>query len=658
MSNGRATGAGVALLVAAFVLLSAGTSGIAGPSRGLRSESAAAAFGSAQVAAAIVSLSHSAGPAGGVPLRCTPSSAASASCGPVSAARDGASTPSAWTNITSRVVPLPSPRLSTMTWDASDGYVLLYGAVYLGPNDSLREGKDTWSYSNGTWTNLTSRVVGGPPPTPEEPVLTYDPWTDEAILFGGISAASSNLSLTWTYHAGVWTNITATAGTPPSPRLLPVFVADLASHQMLLFGGSDSENDVGLDDTWLFTGLLWSNITGTVGTSPPSLQGLSGTYDPAEPGIVVLGTSGSSPPYVGETYLFTGGAWENLTANQSVPLPLLQFPSMGYAVSTSTVIVAASEVFTPVNGSTDFFPAEWSFAGGQWTNTTAGGLIPAGASGGTMTTDGNGVLLQFGGAFNSFTPVQWMYAYSAGPSAVQVSATPATADVGVSTHLAASFSGGLAPETTTLAFGDGTSSNGTTAATHAYGSPGSYTVKFNVTDFAGRISSGSTSVTVDPAPSGVVVHASAATAPTGSTFNFTVTLVGGTAPFTDAWSFGDGSTAAATTGSHAYASAGNFTVRCTVTDADGKVANGTVPITVTAPPAGSGGSSSGSNHLVVIVATLVVVALIVLGLGYFLLTRRKSPPVPPLSAASWSAPSSGATAPPPPRPGDGPPPTP
>src|SRR5580658_5944390 len=190
-------------------------------------------YGASELVSAISAITAPSGPNHGNPVTCSATSSLSESCGPRTTTTPRSTSSPSWSNITSRVVPLPSPRFSTMVRDASDGYVLLYGAFYLATNNSEEQVKDTWSYLNGVWTNLTTQVTGGPPPEPVDPVMAYDPWTSEVVLFGGTSTASENLSLTWTYHALVWTNITATAGTPPSPRWLPVFVADLASHQMI-----------------------------------------------------------------------------------------------------------------------------------------------------------------------------------------------------------------------------------------------------------------------------------------------------------------------------------------------------------------------------------------------------------------------------------------
>jgi hypothetical protein len=520
-----------------------------------------------------------------------------------------------------------------MVWDASDGYVLLYGAFYLATNNSEEQVKDTWSYLNGVWTNLTTQVTGGPPPEPVDPVMAYDPWTLEVVLFGGTSIASDNLSLTWTYHALVWTNITATAGTPPSPRWLPVFVPDLASHQMILFGGETPTTDRGHDDTWLFSGTTWSNISGAVGTSPPELAFVQGVYDPAESGILVVGTNYAGPPYYANTFLFTGGDWHNLTAAESGNVPMLEIPAMGYVTSSSTVLAVASIETLPGTGGQSFYPVEWSFSAGNWTNITAAGGVPGSGSAATVATLPTGALLMFGGESASATLTQWMYAYATGPTAPSVTAAPSATDVGSAINVSASFSGGLAPFQTTIEFGDGGYQNGSLSTSHTYTSAGIETVKFNITDLAGKSASATTTVTVNPSLSGLAIHASPTNATVGGNVNFTSTISGGTPPYTSAWTFGDGATSAALTTMHAFAQTGTFEVHLVVSDAVGKSINATLGFVVTAASSSSSGTSGTELYVIIGLALAAVVVIAVIAV----VLRRRRPPAPQVPPTATDA---------------------
>jgi PKD repeat protein len=65
--------------------------------------------------------------------------------------------------------------------------------------------------------------------------------------------------------------------------------------------------------------------------------------------------------------------------------------------------------------------------------------------------------------------------------------------------------------------------------------------------------------------------------------SFTGSASGGTLPYSYAWNFGDSSTGSGSSASHAYQTAGVYTVVLTVTDAAGHIANASNTVTVTSP---------------------------------------------------------------------------
>jgi len=77
----------------------------------------------------------------------------------------------------------------------------------------------------------------------------------------------------------------------------------------------------------------------------------------------------------------------------------------------------------------------------------------------------------------------------------------------------------------------------------------------------------------------------------GQTVTFTATTVGGTAPYTSTWNFGDGTTAAGSAATHAYASASTYTVQVTASDSAAHTAtkSKSVVVTASAPPPPPGG---------------------------------------------------------------------
>lgn len=131
-------------------------------------------------------------------------------------------------------------------------------------------------------------------------------------------------------------------------------------------------------------------------------------------------------------------------------------------------------------------------------------------------------------------------------------------------------SGGYGPYTYRWDFGDGVSA-ATAAGTHDYAAGRTYPVLLLVTDGLGDTATWSTNYVVHPALSvaftaTVVVHAGGV-----NDVTFVATCDLGTAPYTYAWSFGDGQTSTAASPVHTYAEAGSYTATLSVTDADGHV---------------------------------------------------------------------------------------
>ncbi|MFN2309091.1 MAG: PKD domain-containing protein, partial [Gammaproteobacteria bacterium] len=143
-------------------------------------------------------------------------------------------------------------------------------------------------------------------------------------------------------------------------------------------------------------------------------------------------------------------------------------------------------------------------------------------------------------------------------------------------------------------FGDGNTSSSQNPS-HTYSVAGSYTVMFTVTDNDGASNSTSRSV---------AVVAGANAAPTA---DFTVTVTGLTANFTDRsrdtdgtvvawrWDLGDGHISTAQNPVHTYASAGTYTARITVTDNQGAAASTSQTVTVEQPASNIGLTGSKST---------------------------------------------------------------
>ena len=144
-------------------------------------------------------------------------------------------------------------------------------------------------------------------------------------------------------------------------------------------------------------------------------------------------------------------------------------------------------------------------------------------------------------------------------------------------------------------FGDGTSGAGVTAS-HAYSRPGTYTVTLTVTDEAGAMVS--TDYVVAPRARNrpptarfghrvnglqIAVDASGSSDPEGLVVDYD-------------WDFGDGTTRRGVRASHAYSTAGSYTVRLTVADDPGATDSVSEVVSVSEPDASASELDSSASE--------------------------------------------------------------
>ena len=129
-------------------------------------------------------------------------------------------------------------------------------------------------------------------------------------------------------------------------------------------------------------------------------------------------------------------------------------------------------------------------------------------------------------------------------------------------------------------FGDGSTGTGATA-THTYAADGTYEVKLTVTDAEGGAGSVTKSVVVRTNQAPTAAFTSTVTGLTAKVDGSGSTDADGTVA-SYAWDFGDGSSSSGTTATHAYAAAGTYQVKLTVTDNAGAADSATKAVVVAA----------------------------------------------------------------------------
>ncbi|MCI4341266.1 MAG: PKD domain-containing protein [Thermoplasmata archaeon] len=561
-----------------------------------------------------------------------------------------------WSNLSRIVAGGPSPRYGgAMVWDASDGYVLLFGGASAGAVVVL---SDTWSYVNGSWANLSAQVTGAPPGLAAAQIA-FDPSTHAVVMFGGEVRGGTIINLTWTYHALHWTNLTGRTGGTPHSRILAPMVTDSTDGEIVLYGGSYNGALQSESDTWTFKNGNWTNVTLTAGTNLGTLTLPIGSDDPADHGVIMAALYQPTPTTVvfGD-YLYSGGSWSNITAVTTGTPDLLYTGAAGYLDALNGPIFLSAAVLNQTGGTVYTFEDELRTAG-QWTNETAMtggppyiGLLPM------VTVDrSDQTIVALGGDLVNGGAPSALWILSA-PPLVSATANRTVVDQGGAVAFGGSVREGASPFTYRWNFGDGTVASAESGA-HSYARAGLFTATLTVTDLVGHNVSSSVAVQVNP-PLAVTAQAAPAPATAGQSVGLVAQTSGGTGPYTYAWNLGDGNTSSAAVATQTYAKAGNYSVSVKVTDALGASAVASFSLVVRSSSGSSGSSSSvslSSGTGLYLLLGIVVLAIIVLALAVLLARRPKQPMAPPSPYSATGAPS-----PPPPSivggapPGGAPPP--
>lgn len=487
------------------------------------------------------------------PNDCGPNAEAQAAC---AAARDSLASPrvpqigSPQWNQTCTGCPPAGRFYSAITYDAADGYVLLFGGL----TASITEPGDTWTYKAGVWTNITATACTPECPSPRfGSGMTYDPRDGYVVLFGGAEYwTNTYYSDTWVFAAGSWTEFAPSLY--PYARYYPSMTFDAADNYVLLFGGA-SDTAVPLEDTWQYHGGQWYLIS--LNGGPSSREGAGMTYDAADGYVVLFGGLASST-YYSDTWEFFGGSWSQLSPTTSPGSRALINYQMAYDSSLRAVVLFAGETHV---SPTDCDDDTWTFSGGQWTMVSPLASPTARLGGGMVDDPPDGTLMLFSGyqCSSLSTPSDtWTY-YPGFPGLNgTLTATPSTTDVGGTVTFTVNSYGGFPPRSYNLHYGDGGTSSAA-SSTHTYAAAGTYVAWLWVNDSSGGSVTATATVTINALPTSAA-FATPNPADVGATVAFSPNIMGGTGPFTTHWTFGDGTSSASMSPTHAYSAAGSYPV--------------------------------------------------------------------------------------------------
>ena len=470
----------------------------------------------------------------------------SSDCRPESASQSTAlSTGSGWLNVTGETQGAPPPRAygRSVAYDPADGYLVVFGG--LGANSSYLG--DTWTYRNGTWTELHESTA---PEPRDHSTLAWDPVDHYLVLFGG--SAGGVFSDTWTFSAGLWTQLFPASH--PSARWSSSLAWDAWDGYLVLFGGCSAGTEQ--NDTWTFQSGNWTELHPSI--SPPARGDAALTYDGAGHQLVLFsGLTADWGSLYGDTWVYSAGHWTELFP---------QYPPQGRS--------DASFAYDPALGAAVLFGGQgyygvlddtWWFDNGSWTmHSPDASPSPRlfALVGYDPTVDG---LVLFGGSTSASTTdsdTWWYYTLniSIGENRTGGPAPLAIAFTGLVT-------GPSGTASYAWEFGDGGQSS-SESPIHTYVDAGTFDVVLTVVD-AQSVSS----VTSVEVQTWSTLSASAEAAPTEGPVplvtQFESLVVGGVPPYNWVWSTGTGQELNGTSGSAEYDVPGIYFLSVRVHDAAG-----------------------------------------------------------------------------------------
>lgn len=333
----------------------------------------------------------------------------------------------------------------------------------------------------------------------------------------------------------------------------------------LNFDGSGSTDSTGLITTYDWN---WGDGTTTKGSDPKPTHSYSapGTYAVTLTVIDDLGR--------------TDTASDTFTATS-------QAPGAAFTISPSaTQAVGATFDF---DGTTSTHDSNTTITGYSW-NLGDGGTSMSATPSHSYTAPGNyNVTLTVTDGFGKMSSTTKTVAVTSQAPIAAFTISPSTSQP---INTAFSFDGGGStpdPSATIASYdwnwGDNTTDGSGATPAHSYSSPGNYSVTLTVTDSLGK-TDGITHTVTASGPPAASFTMSPATVPTAAAVTFdgssSSESFGTITRFS--WDFGDGSTSSLPSPAHAYATAGTYNVGLIVTDAYGRTAQSSQPVTVTDRP--------------------------------------------------------------------------
>src|SRR5260221_7407689 len=202
------------------------------------------------------------------------------------------------------VYPTLWPRSTNLAYDSTHHNVVLFGGIHSHSDTP----NDTWIWQGHRWTQ---QQPAANPVGRQGAVLVDDPEMHAVVLFGGVTFTGTFLNDTWAWTGLNWVQLFPAHA--PSVRYGAAAAFDPVRHVVLLFGGTSCICAGGMDDTWEWNGLDWSQAHPS---SSPSGRGFARLAVNVAHGEAVLfgGFEGLQ-----DTWTWDGVTWTQAHPNNTPP---------------------------------------------------------------------------------------------------------------------------------------------------------------------------------------------------------------------------------------------------------------------------------------------------------------------------------------------------
>ncbi len=208
-------------------------------------------------------------------------------------------------------------------------------------------------------------LVGSLPGLASAPARSAAPLSTHSAA-GSITSGHTTMAPRPSTLSEVWARLSVGA---PSPRSYYGAAWDPQLGGLLIFGGCEggvpwgdsSYCSVMTNETWVFVGNQWENLTGPVAPSPRLTPMMA--YDPSTGGVLLFGggTGPASSDCATDTWLYTASGWQELYPST---VPGCAETGMDFDGNLGHVLLVASASGTDLSAQEN---VSWEFAGGSWT---------------------------------------------------------------------------------------------------------------------------------------------------------------------------------------------------------------------------------------------------------------------------------------------------